>query len=204
MVANAPKFAALAPHLLKGFTPETDYGGYNVRSFDLPLLKAEFERNGHQWSYEESQIVDAFRLWQLLEKRTLSDAAERWLGEKHEGAHNALEDIRVTIRICEAMFLCRPQFPRDVAAIHKLAYPIDPNSVTKDGKIIWKNGTATMNFGKNWTGTPLTMMTQRDLKWIVSQACGGASAEVKRICEDAIRGIFPVKQEAPVADSTAE
>lgn len=196
MVANAPSFAVLAPHLLKGFVQDTDYGGYNVKSFDLPMIQAEFQRNGVTWDYDASHIIDVFRVWQLLEKRSLSDAAERWLGEQHQGAHDALADIRITIRIMEAMLLCRPAFPRVVNDIHELEYPVDVNAVTRDNKIIWKDGEAVMNFGKKWIGTPLKMMRRADLVWIASPACGGASAEVKRVCEAAAKGEFPVKEAA--------
>ncbi len=199
MVANAPKFASLAPHLLRAFTPETDYAGFNHKRFDLPLLREEFKRNGHLWNYDQARILDAHRIWQLVQKRSLSDACEMFLGRKHEGAHRAIDDVRVTAEILLAQILKHDTLPKDVQALHALQYPVDPNAIDPEGKLMWKDGHATMNFGKNWKGKRLDMMTQRDLRWIVSPACAGASTIVKAICAEALEGRFPVQDTQPNA-----
>jgi DNA polymerase-3 subunit epsilon len=187
-----PRFADVAPSLLLGFK-DCDYGGYNIRSYDLPLLKAEFARNGHQWSYDDACLVDGHRMWQMGEGRSLSDAVERFLHRKHEGAHRALDDVRATLDVVKAQLECFSNLPRSVRAIHDKAYPRDPNALDPKGQIVWRNGEAVMNFGKNWKGMPLTKMTRRNLEWIVSPACGGASDVCKQICREALAGRFPVQ-----------
>lgn len=193
-----PSFRQLAESLLRGFK-DCDYGGYNVKNYDLPLLQAEFQRAGHSWSYADARILDGFRLWQVGRRRTLSDAVEEFLGEQHDGAHRALDDVRASLRVIAAQLQKFPALPRDLTKLHELQWPRDPNALTPDGKIVWRkdsNGwTAVMNFGKNWTGKRLDLMTRRDLEWIVSPACQGASAEVKRVCQNARDGKFPVKEE---------
>lgn len=201
--ANVPTFRELAPHLLKGFRPGVAYGGFNIRSYDLPIMRAEFERNGYTWSYEDALLVDGLRMWQLGMGRSLSDAVETFLGEKHEGAHGAIADVRASMRVMQAQLLRFANLPRDLVKLHDMQYPKDPNALTPDGKIIWKNGAATMNFGKNWSGKRLDMMARKDLTWIVSPACQGASREVKEICEQALQGKFPTQpivKETPTND----
>lgn len=193
MVANAPSFGTLAPHLLRGFKTGTDYGGYNVKGYDLPLMQAEFKRHGHTWSYEDACILDGFRMWQIGRKRTLTDAVAEFLEESHEGAHGALADVRASLRVMQAQLIRFTALPRDVRALHELQWPKDPNAIDPEGKIIWKDGHAVMNFGKNWKNKRLDQMAQKDLKWIVSPACQGASETVKRICADALAGKFPTK-----------
>jgi DNA polymerase-3 subunit epsilon len=184
-----PTFADLAPSLLKGFT-DCDYGGYNIKTFDLPLMQAEFQRTGHIWTWANARLVDGYRLWQLGESRTLSDAAERFLGEKHDGAHKALDDVQVSLRVIIQQLILWPKLPRNVQDLHTMAYPVDKNALDPDNKILWKNGQAVMNFGKKWKDMPLTKMTRRDLLWIANDATG-INDVAKAICKDAAMGKFP-------------
>lgn len=201
MVKGQPRFRDVADALLKGFTPDTDYGGYNIQRFDLPLLQAEFARAGHQWSYEKAAVIDAYRLWGVAQKRTLSDAVEAFLERKHEGAHGAISDVRATTEVTAAMLERFSTLPRTPRALHDLQWPKNPDALDSRGQIIWKDGVATMNFGSKWKGKPLTMMARKDLAWIASPACGGASPECKQICLAALRGQFPVP---PAAAASAE
>jgi hypothetical protein len=36
-------------------------------------------------------------------------------------------------------------------------------------------------------------MARRDLEWIIGPKCQGVSPAVKKICQDALDGIFPTK-----------
>lgn len=184
-----PTFAQLSVSLLIGFT-DCDFGGFNIKRFDLPLIMTEFGRCGHQWSYANAKLVDGFRLWQLGEARTLSDASEYFLGRKAEGAHSALDDVRTSWEVIQAQLAKFTQLPQDLAKLHELQYPINPDAIDPDGKIIWRDGVATMNFGKNWKGKPLSQIPRRDLQWIVNTA-KDISEPVKAIIRDALAGKMP-------------
>lgn len=186
-----PTFAQIATNLLLGFN-DCDFAGFNLKRFDLPLMMTEFGRCGHSWSYANAKIVDGFRLWQLGEARTLSDAAEYFLGRRPDGAHRAIDDCKTTLEVLEAQLVkFADKLPRDINALHELSYPVNPDAIDPEGKIVWRDGVATMNFGKNWKGKSLASMSRRDLQWIVSPACQGANQEVKRICENALAGKMP-------------
>ena len=75
----------IAAGMLKGFH-DCDYGGCNIKTFDLPLMQAEFLRAGFKWSYEDANIIDCYRMWQLGEPRTLSDAVKKFLEALPRGA----------------------------------------------------------------------------------------------------------------------
>lgn len=186
-----PTFGQIAPNLLIGFS-NTDFGGFNVKRFDLPLMAAEFARNGHVWDYSTGDVLDGFRIWQLGSKRSLSDAVELFLGRKHTGAHRAIDDVRESLDVVIAQLKLFTSLPRNLRQLHEKCWPKDPNAIDPDGKIIWKEGEAAMNFGKNWIGKPLKMMARKDLEWIVSPKCQGASPAVKQICRDALAGKFPM------------
>lgn len=186
-VVGAPTFAQIAPSLLLGFR-DCDYGGYNVKAYDLPLLAAEFARAGHPWSYADAKIIDVMRLWDVLERRSLIRAVERFLGHDHAGAHDAASDIQATIQVFEAMLTqFRGKIPPTVEGIHDLQWP------APEPLILWKNDQPVVNFGKKWKGTPLKLMSRRDLEWIATVATG-FSTEVKQICRDAVAGKFPTKE----------
>lgn len=192
MVKDAFTFAQLAPNLLLGFH-DCDYGGYNIKTFDLPLIQAEFKRNGHQWSWANARLLDGYRLWQLGESRTLSDAVERFLKRKHDGAHRALDDVKASRDVIFEQLSMWPKLPRNMDELQALAYPVDPNSLPgTDNKLLWKDGEAVLNFGKKWKDMPLRKMSSRDLRWLAKDA-SGINDIVKAICFDAAMGKFPVR-----------
>lgn len=187
MVAGAPTFATLAPHLLRGFK-DCDYGGYNCRSYDLPLLRAEFERAGHPWSYQGARIIDAYRLWQLGEKRTLTDAVARFLKTTHAGAHGALADVHASVEVTVEMLKTFLTLPHTLDQLQNLQWPRNPNAIDEDGKFVWKQGIAVCNFGKKWKDQPLSRIDKGYFKWMIGE---NFAADTKLICEEAIAGRFP-------------
>ncbi len=193
MVANAQPFSFWAPHLLRGFKG-CYYAGYALKRFDLPLLQAEFQRAGHTWSFSEACILDGHRLWQIALGRTLADAVETFLGRKHEGAHRVIEDVRASHDVIVALLEKFPHLPRHIQQLHDLQWPRSVDALDPDNKIIWKDGVATMNFGKKWKGMRLDLMARKDLDWIASPACSGANDTVKQICRDAANGKFPERK----------
>lgn len=184
-----PRFSDLVENLLKGFT-NTDFGGYNIKGFDLPLMQTEFGRCGERWSYAEARIADSFAMWRVGQGRTLSDASEYFLGRSHKGAHRALDDVKTTLDVMVAQLIKFTQLPRTVAQLHDACWPRDPNAIDSEGKLIWKDGEAVFTFGKNWKGKKLSAMSRRDLDWIANVATG-MSDEVKQICREAKDGRFP-------------
>ena len=190
MVAKAPSFLDLAPHLLRGFK-DCDYGGYNLKSYDLPLLRAEFERVGTPWNYSGARILDGYRLWQLGSKRTLSDAVEHFLGRSHEGAHGAVVDARASLHVIIEQLQRFQTLPKTLDQLHALQWPRDPNAVDEEGKFIWKHGVVVCNFGKKWKDQPLHKIDKGYLKWMLD---GNFLADTKHIVSEALEGRLPKKE----------
>lgn len=194
MVKDAPTFASLAPSFAKGFQ-DCDYGGYNIRGYDLPLMRAEFERAGIPWSYDQARLLDGYRLWQAVQGRTLTDAVREFLGEDHAGAHGATADVHASVRVVAALLGRFTALPRTVAGLHELCWPRDPNAVDPEGLLVWKDGHVVFNFSQKWKGKRLDMMTKPDLEWIAFKATR-ISPAVRAICKDALTGKFPMKAAA--------
>ena len=56
------------------FIKGCDLGGFNILKFDLPILIEEFMRCNIELKLENIKIIDALRLYHLMEKRNLSSA----------------------------------------------------------------------------------------------------------------------------------
>lgn len=191
-VAAAPPFGYFANNLLTGFY-DSDVAGYNVR-YDLEVIAAEFGRLGLKWSFENVRMLDAYRLWQVIEGRALTDAVERWIridGDAAESeflgskqAHDATWDVKASTRSLAGQLHLRPELPRSVQALHDLCFG---DLVDVTGKFKWKDGVVVFAFGEH-RGRPLQAVPTRYLRWMLGR---DFSEEVKRICENAINGNYP-------------
>lgn len=103
-----------------------DLGGYNIRRFDLPLLVAEFERAGFEFSLEGRRILDLYQVHQHLHPRTLGASVQRYLGRELEGAHTALADTAVLPDLLDAMRAQHPDLPADAEGLHALCDTLGP------------------------------------------------------------------------------
>jgi DNA polymerase-3 subunit epsilon len=199
MVKDAPAFSHYAPNLAKGFV-KCAFAGYRV-TFDLDILREEFKRAGIDWSYDDCPILDALRLWQHFEPRTLSDAVKQFLGRELSNAHDALADIEATYDVLKAQL----QNPKlgvgpvvDTAKIHAVLNPPKPvpaNAADGVGKLLWQGDQVVLNFGKH-IGKPLTAVPKSYLWWIAGET--GMPEGTRRVARAAIDGRMPVKEEAGV------
>lgn len=184
-----PRFKDLANRLYTGFK-DADFGGYNVR-YDLRVAQEEFNRCGLPFDYSTSSLIDALRIWQILEPRSLEDAVEHFLGRKMSGAHNAAVDIESTETVLIAQLtrhLKSSILPRNMKELGELIFPRDPTWIDSEGKFRFIGDVPCFNFGK-WSGKPM-----RDHKDYIAWMFGGNfTAEVKKICDEALAGRFPKK-----------
>jgi DNA polymerase-3 subunit epsilon len=101
-VKDAPLFSEIASELL-GFIGDADLGGYNVMKFDIPILVEEILRSGIDFDISRRKIVDAQRLFFLMEKRNLAAAYKFYCGKTLENAHSAEADTLATVDVIYAM-----------------------------------------------------------------------------------------------------
>lgn len=182
-----PTWKQLSERLLGGFQ-SCDFCGYNIR-FDLKVSATEFERCNMTFDYSTASVIDSFRVWQILEPRTLSDAVEHFLGRKMTGAHNAAIDVDHTEEVLIHQLTKHARctvLPRTVKELGDLLFPRDPSWIDSEGKFVWINNVPCLNFGKH-KGRPM-----KDCKDYLAWMYGAAfTAEVKKICDEALAGRFP-------------
>ena len=197
MVASVPTFAQLAP-TVGALLSDCDLTGYNVERFDRRLLAAEFRRAELEDPTVGALVIDAYTIFVRQEPRSL-DAALRFYGveegQANRQAHDASSDVEATVAVLAAQLNTYADLPKTVAALHDWLYPIDPNRIDADGKLVWRDGVAIVTFGAQ-AGTSLANLAADDrsfLEWVLRK---DFSDEVKAIVRDALAGRFPVRSDA--------
>jgi DNA polymerase-3 subunit epsilon len=188
MVASAPTFPELCPEIER-FLEGADLGGYNVLSYDLPLLRTEMERCGRRLTLVGRRVVDGMTIFKHFERRDLGSALRFYCGTEHTTAHDALGDVEATIEVIQAQLDRYSSIPKDLIGLDKLSRG---NRITPDSEIVWSNDVPCMGFGKH-RGTPLQEMVKKHegyLRWILKS---DFSYDVHDVISKALKGVFPTK-----------
>lgn len=194
-VRNCPKFEDVADDIIE-FFGDCDVGGFNVLSFDIPLLNAEMERCGRTLDLTGRRIFDAYSVFRRYEKRDLASAYRMYCHEEiGEGAHDALVDTLATVSIIESQLTYYQSHKDKIDGLDDLARASVADRVTIDGKIVWDDDDeAALAFGKN-KGKTLKWHIQYEPKYLRWILAGGFSDEVKDIVKRAIEGDFPKRED---------
>jgi DNA polymerase-3 subunit epsilon len=194
MAANAPTFAQLAPTITAILTG-CDLAGYNIDRFDRRLLAAEFRRVGVNDPTIGAHSVDAYTIFVRQEPRSLDAALEFYdieEGDTHWRAHEASSDVEAALAVLAAQLKAYPDVPRTVHALSDWLNPPDPNRIDADGKLVWRDGVATVGFGPQ-AGMSLADLAATDRGFLESVLHEDFSDEVKAIVREALAGRFPSK-----------
>jgi DNA polymerase-3 subunit epsilon len=128
--------------------------GYNL-SFDVDMLQAEYLRIGKPMlELTGKKIVDAFRLWQQCEPRSLQHAHRRFVGDDFAAAHSASADVAATGRVLVGML---KHFNLEGQEWGQIATVCDPQRASWVGPsrhLRWEGEVIVLGFGKHM-GMPL-------------------------------------------------
>ncbi|HLF36021.1 MAG TPA: 3'-5' exonuclease [Cyclobacteriaceae bacterium] len=100
-VRDAPPFKQIAAELAN-FLEGCDLAGFNIIKFDVPMLVEEFLRSGVEFEIGNKKLIDAQKLFHMMEKRTLSAAYQFYCGKTLVNAHSALGDTLASIEVLES------------------------------------------------------------------------------------------------------
>lgn len=158
-VKDAPTFKQIAKSLAD-FVEGCDLAGFNILKFDVPLLVEEFLRADINFDVSKRKLIDAQKIFFMMEKRNLSSAYKFYCNKTLEGAHSAEADTLATYEVLkgqldryegmEATDLMGNKIgviENDMAALHELT---NSNMVDLAGRMVFnKDGQEVFNFGKN-------------------------------------------------------
>lgn len=158
MVKDAPTFKQAANEI-KQFIDNCDLGGYNSNRFDIPMLLEEFLRAGLEFSVDGRKLVDAQKVFHMMEQRTLSAAYKFYCQKVLEGAHSAEVDAQATWEVLEAQVERYPQIGNTVESIVKFTGEDDIVDFAR--RFVKENGVEIFNFGKH-KGKPVTQVLKEE------------------------------------------
>lgn len=187
-VRGAPTFRELAPSIAAALEG-ADLAGFNVARFDLKLLAVEFARAGIEFRMDGVRVIDAMAIYHRNERRDLHSAVRFYRDREHKG-HRAAEDVDATIEVLAAQLDRYPTLPSDLVELADYCENRQPDWLTRDGKIAWRDGAARITFGKH-AGKSLQTMAKEEpgyLRWVLDK---DFPADFKRLVAEAVDGRFP-------------
>ncbi|WP_421878188.1 exonuclease domain-containing protein [Marinoscillum sp.] len=149
-----------------------DLAGFNILKFDVPMLVEEFLRVNIDFDVDHRKLVDAQKIFHLMEKRNLSAAYKFYCGKTLENAHSALADTQATYEVLMSQIekydgekvqnLLGEEIgiiENDMGTLHELT---NQKMVDLAGRIVFNNdGVEVFNFGKH-RGKPVNDILQKE------------------------------------------
>ncbi|WP_258104805.1 3'-5' exonuclease [Marinoscillum sp. MHG1-6] len=137
-----------------------DLAGFNILKFDVPLLVEEFLRADVDFEVSQKKLIDAQKLFHMMEKRNLTAAFKFYCGKDLENAHSALADTQATYEVLKAQIEKYEGeeltdlkgeklgiIENDMQVIHQLT---NGKMVDLAGRMVFDNdGQEIFNFGKH-------------------------------------------------------
>jgi len=191
-VADAPPFEAVAAEILDALSG-VDITGYNLRAFDIPLLRAEFARCGITWA-PSGHVADSYIVFRERERHTLSTAVRWYCGRELVDAHSAVADAEGALDVLLAQLERYPDLPRDLAALDVASGGRRPDWATELGHLRWRpDGDLYVAWGRH-DGAKLINMDDGFLRWVLRS---DFPADVQAFVHDVRRGGHPRAPGAP-------
>jgi DNA polymerase-3 subunit epsilon len=185
-LAGCPPFAAFADEIAEVFRTADVIVGYNL-SFDVDMIQAEYARIGRPaLDLSGKQIVDAFRLWQQCEPRSLQHAHRRFVGDEFAAAHSASADVAATGRVLVGMLQHFKLADQDWGQIAHVCDPGRASWVGPSRHMRWENEVIVLGFGKHM-GAPVHELAagpdRSFLRWVIEK---DFPPHVAEICKAAL------------------
>lgn len=168
-VANMPKFKDVADDVL-AFIEGSVLSGFNIRKFDVPVLKRELARCDRE--LPSFPILDMFELNQKVNPRTLAWFFEHYTGEPMDQseAHDAVYDCACTRKAFLGMYEKHPELPTDLMELTSYSEP-DRLPVANSGWLIWTPSQCEPSFNRGkYRGWALSDVKRKEpsyLEWLL-------------------------------------
>jgi len=172
---DCPSFAEVADEIAEVFAAADVIVGYNL-AFDIDMLQAEYTRIGKPLlDFSTKKIVDAFRLWQQCEPRSLTHAHQRFVGGDFASAHSASADVAATGRVLCGMLRA---FDLEGQDWEQIAIKCDPQHAQRASwvgpsrHLRWEGEVIVLGFGKHGGAAVHELAAGPDrsfLKWVLER-----------------------------------
>ncbi len=194
-VEGEPTFRQYA-RSVRDYFEGCDISGFNVITFDIPFLEAEFERAGVDYNLRDRQIADSMVIFHQkvsrdeMATRNLKAAYQMYCGKELENAHGAENDVTASAEILDGQIVAYTDLPSNVSGLCAFCNEVRKNYVDLEGKFIWEEGEVVFNFGKH-AGRSLKEIAQEYpdyLQWVLGS---DFRPDVDDVVKKALDGEFP-------------
>jgi DNA polymerase-3 subunit epsilon len=100
-VKDKPTFKEVAKEYAR-FMEGADLSGFSILKMDVPMLVEEFLRAGVDFDYGRKKIIDAQKIFHLMEKRTLGAAYRFYINKELQESHTAEADAEASMEVLVA------------------------------------------------------------------------------------------------------
>jgi DNA polymerase-3 subunit epsilon len=186
---GCPPFRRVAREIVD-WIGDADLCGFNIHTFDLRILLAEFARCGEIFSTEGRQVIDVQVIFHRREPRDLSAAVQYYLSRPHAGAHGAEPDASATLEVLLAQLARYADLEPTVEGLASASRRPNDRYVDPDRKLEWRDGQACFTVGKHAGRTvPEVLASDPDyVSWVIAS---DFPEGLKTILKEALEGRFP-------------
>ena len=104
----------IADYVIK-FIGDSDYLTYNGNNFDFKFLVKDFKLAGYDFPIENRKFYDSYAMECKFSPRDLRSVYKNYTGEDFENAHDALADVKATIKVFQKQLYSYFLSPDDVS-----------------------------------------------------------------------------------------
>jgi DNA polymerase-3 subunit epsilon len=161
------------------------YGGFNIKDFDLPLLRRAFIRVGMDFEYSNKQIIDSKTIFHYMTPRGLSMAHKYYLGKECRGEFDAMKHVEVSTDILIKQ-LEKYKEARSMTFVNMIHETDKKAQFGTTRKFYWINGEAYFSFSK-YKDHSLVSIVKKDrefLDWVLRSDFGD---DVKTIIQQTLK-----------------
>ncbi len=206
-VADRKPFVDQVPALCKMLVRCDYVTTFNGLGFDVPILERFAALAGVDASFVRARHIDCYRLWKRVQStdpiaacHSGGLAGAHWWATAQiiDGAHDALNDCRATLRVRTALqFLMQASdraLPSFVDACNEMvrlsALPL-PGYADVGEKFKWVGDVLTVAFGRQYAGVDVAEVDAGFFKWMLD---GDFSDDTKRIARSLLAGVYPARR----------
>jgi DNA polymerase III subunit epsilon len=189
-VRNEAPFKDLAAQALE-FIGDSDFAGFNVERFDLPLLEREFFDAGLRLEWRHRTVYDAQKIYHIHEKRDLKAAYRFFCDKQLANAHTALGDASAALEILEAQI---GKYGKGSDYLESLIdFEYEPMTMFFDSerKFRWWNNELYPAFGKYGRKHSVREIVERDADYVRYLLTTDFDEKVKNMLQEALTGKYP-------------
>jgi DNA polymerase-3 subunit epsilon len=135
--------------------------GYNINTFDLPILERQLKEAGIKEPLKNTQAYDAFIVYKKHATRKLADAVFFYTGQDIKDAHSADGDVASTVAVIAK------QLEREDKSVGQVINE-EKEEEAKREYIIDVSGVRTLNFGK-YKGTAIAKLDKGFINWVLNK-----------------------------------